>query len=363
MISILDRYLMKQLLLNILLVSLVVMGLLFVFDFIEIARISASRNIGLDKILLMSLNKTPVHIQKVFGFLVMLSAMITVMKLSKQSELIAMRAAGFSVYKLLTPMLIVGFLVGVIFTSAINPITARLVTHYQKMEAIYLKGNPSLLSVSKTGLWMKQIDSRGVESIIHALRINKIDQQLHEVTFYFINDDTGFVKRIDAEYAVLQPNEWSLHNANITSEDSMNQKHELVKIETPITFERIQESLIPPESLSFWQLSSFINVAESSGLSVMKHKLYFYKLLIAPIFFLSMILLGTSFSLTHHRMGKINMMICGALASGFIIYFLSDIIMAFAISGTVPIWLSTIAPSAFAFGIGALLILQTEEIA
>jgi lipopolysaccharide export system permease protein len=94
----------------------------------------------------------------------------------------------------------------------------------------------------------------------------------------------------------------------------------------------------------------------------MKHKIYFYKLLVMPLFFASMILLGTSFSLGHNRGGKMNMMLVYALACGFLIYFFSDIITAFAISGTIPAWLSTIAPSLMALGIGLSIIIQTEEV-
>jgi lipopolysaccharide export system permease protein len=361
MFSILDKYLIKQYLLYLLLIFAIVAGLLFIFDFIELTRITTSKNVPINKVLIMSAQKNPMHVQKIFGFLVLLASMLTYMRMSKSNELTIFKAAGLSVYQYLIPVIICGFILGTIYALAINPLTSGLVSNYLRNEANYLKGNPSLLAISKTGLWIKQVDAGGVESIIHAFRIGKNHKRLHEVTFYFLDKDKSFVKRIDADTADFEGNAWKISKAQQTSENKLNDPVIDIIIPTNITFEQIQESLVPPESLSFWKLPTFISIAENSGLSVTKHKLYFYRLLISPIFFISMVILGAAFSMSPPRFGKGNRMLVTVLMIGFFIYFFSDLIFAFASAGNIPIWLGASSPTIISLAIGILIILHYEE--
>ncbi len=335
---------------------------LFIFDFIELTRITTSKNVPMDKVFIMSLQKNPMHLQKVFGFLILIASMLTYIRLSKSSELVILKASGLSVYQYLISVVLCTLVVGVAYVSAVNPATSILTAKYMKNEASYLKGNPSLLAVSKTGLWVKQSNDNGEESIIHALRIGKEQRQLHEVTFYFLDSNKNFIKRLDADIAKFSDGIWQVYNARQTSEDFLNEDVGYVEIRTNITFEQIQESLISPESLSFWKLPNFISIAENSGLSAAKHKLYFYRLLISPIFFVAMILLGAAFFMMPSRLSKGNIMIISPLMIGFFIYFFSDLIFAFAASGEIPIWLGAISPTLLSLVISVLLLLHFEEI-
>ncbi len=362
MFSILDKYLIRQYLFYLLIIVAIVASLLFIFDFIELTRITASKNVAIGKVLIMSAQKNPMHLQKVLGFLVLLASMLTYMRMSKNNEITIFKSIGLSVYQYLIPIISCALVLGILYALVLNPLTSGLISKYLKNEASHLKGSPSLLAISKTGLWIKQIDNNGVESIIHALRIGQNNKRLHEVTFYFIDENKSFVKRIDAEAAEFEVGEWKLINAQQTSENSLNEIVKDVIIPTNITFEQIQESLVPPESLSFWKLPTFIAIAENSGLSVTKHKLYFYRLMMSPIFFISMVILGAAFSMSPPRFGKGNSMLVLALLVGFLIYFFSDLIFAFAAAGDIPIWLGSAAPSLIALVIGILVILHFEEV-
>jgi lipopolysaccharide export system permease protein len=336
---------------------------LFIFDFIELTRITTSRNVSMDKVFIMSLQKTPMHLQKVFGFLVLIASILMYMKLSKNNELVILKASGLSVYQYLISTVLCTLVVGIVYVTAINPITSILTAKYKKNEANYLKGNPNnLLAVSKTGLWVKQINENGEESIIHSLRIGKEHKQLHEVTFYFLDEDKNFIKRVDADIAKFSNGIWQIDNAKQTSEGSINEDIGYLEIRTNITFDQIQESLITPESLSFWKLPNFITIAESSGLSAAKHKLYFYRLLISPVFFVAMILLGAAFFMMPPRLSKGNIMIISPLMIGFFIYFFSDLIFAFAASGEIPIWLGALSPTLLSLVMAVLLLLHFEEV-
>ncbi len=360
--SILDKYLIKQYLFYLLVIFAIITALLLTFDFIELTRITASKNVEISKIFLMAAQKNPVHVQKIFGFLMLLASILTYMRFTKNNELVIFKGSGLSVYQYLIPVVVCGFIIGIIYAGIANPLTSMMVSKYLKNEAMHLKGNPSLLAISKTGLWVKQIDNSEVESIIHALRVGQSNKSLYEVTFYFLDNNKNFIKRIDASVAQFRVGKWILQDARVTSENTINESLGSIEVPTNITFEQIQESLVPPESLSFWKLPTFIAIAENSGLSVAKHKLYFYRLLISPIFFVAMIILGAAFSMTSPRFGRSNIMMITALMTGFFIYFFSDLIFAFAVAGDVPIWLGVLLPTILSLFIGIGIILHFEEI-
>ncbi len=224
----------------------------------------------------MSLQKVPMHMQKILGFIFFIAAIILYNRLSKNSEVTIFKAAGLSTYQFVAPVAIFAFALGVFYITAINPLIATMVNNYMRLEAVHLRGNPSLLSVSKTVLWIKQTSDNKEENIIHALRIGGENKKLHEATFYFIGSN-GFYKRIDADIAEFKNNAWYLQNARLTTKRTLNERlPQNYRLSTNLTFAQIQESMTAPESLSFWSLQSYITLAENSGLSIMKHKLHFY---------------------------------------------------------------------------------------
>lgn len=361
---ILQKYLVKKYLFYLVVILLVISSVLFVFDFIELTRVTISKNVSLLTLITLAAQKNPMHIQKVFGFIILIAAMLTYMQLSKNSELIIFKAAGLSTYQFVAPLVVTAVIIGIIHLSIINPLTTVLTVRYLKNESIYLKGNPNTLALSKTGLWIKQVSNQrhdASQNLIHAMRIEPNKKLLHEVTFYFFDRDKGFIERIDADSAEFAQGHWLLKNSRHTQEGQVNKVVDNIKIPTQLTFLQIQKSLVLPEGLSVWKLPDFINLAESSGLPTSKYKLYFYRLLVIPLFFAAMTLLGASFSMNIERFNKGNIMMVLVLMIGFFIYFFSDLIFAFGVAGSIPIWLATIAPSMITMFIGISIITYLEE--
>lgn len=362
MYSIINRYIFLSFLKHLLTIIFLVTFILIVFDFIELARVSANKSISILKVFEMSVYKVPIHVQKIFGFLILISSVITYSKLNKGSELIVMKASGISIWQVAFPSIVAAFFVGCFFTAVLNPIASSWIKKYEKMEASYLKGHASLLSISKTGLWIKQQNEDNTETIIHALRIVSSSHELMDVTFYFRDENGAFLSRLDAESAKLSDGEWILKNVIESSEESLNVSYAERNVPTDLTFTQIQENMVMPETISFWKLSSFISVAENSGLSVIKHKLYLYKLFIAPMFFVAAVLLGMSFSISNARYKKMNVAYFICFATGFAIYFTSDILTALAASGAIDSIVASLVPTVVMTGVGAIILLHFEEI-
>jgi lipopolysaccharide export system permease protein len=359
--TILDRYLAKRYLAMLGVVFLAVAAVLFIFDFIELTRIGAAKGVAMEIVLFMTLQKVPLHMQKIAGFLVMIAAMLTLMKAARDNEIIIMRVMGISTVRSVFSISCVSLVLGVVYMSVFNPMAAALIEVYERNEARYLKGSPSVIALSKNGIWLKNEQEDG-HIIMHAMRLVSATQTLHDVVFYYFDSDAEFTRRYDAPTAVYSGRVWQLSDAILNERNAVNQEVGDVTIPAHFSFLQIQENLTLPDSLSFWKLPHFISVAEEYGLSVKKHKLHFYKLLMAPIFFLALALIGAVFAKRFVRFHSLYRNIFYCLGLGFVLYFVSDMMAAFAIAGELDVVVGALAPVIISLLVASALFLQEKVV-
>ena len=118
--------------------------------------------------------------QKMLPFAILLGGVFTFVRLSRTRELVATRAAGVSAWDFLLPPLTVAVLIGVLTVTVFTPMSARMFSEFAGLEARYVKGEDSQLSVSMNGLWLRQGDAHQ-QSVIHALRVAQQGEHLEDV--------------------------------------------------------------------------------------------------------------------------------------------------------------------------------------
>jgi lipopolysaccharide export system permease protein len=74
-----------------------------------------------------------------------------------------------------------------------------------------------------------------------------------------------------------------------------------------------------------------------------------------------MVLVAATFSLRMQRRGGTIPMIVGGVASGFLLYVLSDIVFALGISAKVPVVLAAWTPTGISLIFGASMLLHLED--
>ena len=135
--SIFGRYLMKKLLFTFLGVLLTALGIIFIFEMIELLRrASYMKDVSFLFLLELGLTKLPESVDMIFPFIMMIAAMMTFWHVSKTNEFVIIRAAGVSIWEFLLPILTATFIIGVINITIFNPIATRM---YDKYERLNLK--------------------------------------------------------------------------------------------------------------------------------------------------------------------------------------------------------------------------------
>lgn len=336
-------------------------AMVFILDFIELMRRAAShQDVTIGLLLNMAMLKLPFMIEKLIPFAVLFGAMHTYWRLTRFHELVVARSAGVSVWQFLVPAVVVAAAVGTFTIMAFNPLASIMLGRYDQLEGRYILGRTSLLAVSSSGLWLRQSDANG-QMVLHASRMLQGQMELKDVIVFSFDTANRFVGRMDADEAKLADGAWVLSNVLVTGPGEPAQTKPEVRLKTDWTAEKIQDSFAAPETLSFWQLPSFINVLTAAGFSATRHRLHWQTLLALPVLLGALVLIGASFSLRPSRQGGVAMLVVAGVGFGFLLFFLSDVVQALGMSATIPVVLAAWTPATFAGMVGGAVLLHLED--
>lgn len=354
------RYLAVQFLVGVALIYAIFLMLAFSIDIVELLNRTASHNVPTSTAIGMAVLQLPNLGQKMLPFAILLGGVFTFVRLSRSRELVATRAAGVSAWDFLLPPLTVAVFIGVFTVTVFTPISAKMFSQFAGLEARYVKGEESRLSVSMNGLWLRQGDAYQ-QSVIHALRVAQQGEHLEEVMVLLYGANDRFTGRIDAKSADLQENFWILNDAWVSDLRGVPVHHKQYRLATTLTPEQIVESSTAPDALSFWDLPGYIRAAKSAGFSASRYELYLYTLYALPALFAAMVFMAASFSLKLGREAGMAKVILFSAACGFGVYFFQNLTFVLGRSGAVPILLAATAPALASILIGMTLIFSHED--
>lgn len=335
--------------------------LILVADLLELMRRAAIRtDVPFSVVVEMALLKLPHTAQELLPFAILFSSMMAFWRLTRSNELVVARAVGVSVWQFMLPAIAVAVVIGAFKILVFNSIAAATFTRYEVLEAKMLRGQMDLLTVSNSGLWLRQTTDTGT-AIIHASHVSTNLKVLDTVLVLMYRPDNSFEARVDSPHAELKDGFWHLDDARRAESGQPSQEIGGLDLPTDFTVEKIQESFARPETMNFWALPSFIELMQKAGFSAIRHRLYFQSQLAVPLLLSAMILIGATFSLRPARRGGVGRMIAGGIAAGFILYFLSDLVYALGLSTRVPIVLAAWAPAIVSTLLGLALLLHLED--
>jgi len=170
-----------------------------------------------------------------------------------------------------------------------------------------------------------------------------------------------FSSRIDAKTAVLKKGYWELRDVSLFSPETGTTKLAVYRLKSDLTLNKIQESFSSPETISFWELPRFIRDLEAAGFSALNHKLRLYSLTAEPLLFGAMVLIAAVFSLRHNRRTSAFFAIGGGIITGFLLFFVSKLVLNFGGSGSLPVLLAAWIPAGASTMLGLTALLHLED--
>lgn len=357
----LTRYIGRQFAFWFFSVFLTFAAIILLFDTIELMRRAATKPDATFAIVFkMALFKLPNMSQLLVPFAMLFGSMLAFWRLTRSNELVVARAAGVSVWQFLIPPIMVALILGGFKVGIYNPFASAMLTRYDQLESTYLRGQPSTLAVSGAGLWLREVKPQG-QTIVHAIRVAPTRNGLDDVIFFQFEGRDRFIGRIDAASAELLPGHWDVTHAWLTGPEKAPQLVEKLTLPTDLTWEKIEDSFAPPESLSIWDLPGFISALEAAGFSAVRHRLHFQAQLAGPLLLCAMVLIAATFSLRPNRRGGTGYLVLAGVTAGFVLYVATDLVSALGLSARIPVLLAAWSPAGICTLLGIATLLHLED--
>ncbi len=360
------RYLARDFAMNCLALIGILLGVIYIFDIVELLRRAAKVDaVPFESLLALAALKLPEAGQAMLPFAVMFAAIHTCWRLTKTHEIVVMRAAGLSAWQFLAPLLTVGMAFGLLATAAINPISAVMLDRYDQREAEVLQTDASRFTIARTGIWLRQplaAESQGKSgyALVRAESFDEAEWRLTNVTVFSFDSDDQFIERLESRVAYLRDGYWEFRDAHQHRPDGAS-RFAVKHLATNLTASKIEETFSAPETVSFWHIPEYIGIMEETGFPTVRLQIHFQKLLAAPLLFAALILLAATFSLRPPRFGGTGLLIGLGVLAGFFIFFLESMLQAFGLSQKIPVFMAAWTPALLALLLGVTALLHTED--
>lgn len=358
----LHRYFAARFVNAVLAIFIGVFALVAMVDYVELVRRMAdTENVSGWMIAKASFFRVPQITERLMPFCVLLAGMVTFLNLSRRLELVIARAAGMSAWQFIMPALVAAWVAGVLATTIYNPVSAFLQEQSKLLQA-EMSGEDlgGLRKNTGSRLWVRQRSSEG-QSIVSALTSREQGIVLGGITAFTFDNDGNFQERIEAKSATLELGNWRLEDAHVYVTGSPSTFHQTYLLATNLTPAQVRESFATPETVPFWSLPEYIDLADAAGLGATAYRVQYQKLLALPFLFVSMVLLAAAVSLRFFRFGGVQKMVLGGVVAGFFLYVLSKFLEDFSKAGLLNPVASAWLPVLLGGLVGVVTLLHQED--
>lgn len=359
-------YIARRFFATFLVVLAIFFGVMLLIDVIDQLRQLTGPDAGVASALRLAALNVPESLYRILPLITVLASVALFMNLARTSELVIIRASGRSGLRFLVAPLLVSLICGMVAVTVFNPLVAATTNRYEIARAQLTGSGDSRLSISSTGLWLRQGSALG-QTVIQAARANAFGTELTDVTFLIYGPDGQPDMRIEAATAQLEPGAWVLGGAMrwpLSAANPASAAEELpdgTRIDSDLTAEGIRDSFGTPSEIAFWALPAYIDGLDRAGFSSLAHRVWFQMELAQPLLLAAMVLIAAGFTMRPARFGRTGLLVLLAILSGFVIFFLRNFAQVLGANGEIPVALAAWTPPVAAFMMALGLLLHVED--
>ena len=304
------------------------------------------------------LYQTPQYLYYVIPLSVLLAALVTVALLTKNSEIVVMKACGISVYRLAVPMLVGAVLAGAALVTLEQTVLGEANRRAEQIKHVMRGGSPETFDVLNRR-WVMGRDG----TIYHYNYFDPRSRRLGSLSMYkFAGDLSRLTSRTFAAQATfVDDSTWRTehgwtrdfdeHGEPTTFTAFTDQRRAL----EPVSYFTTQSP--DPEFMSYTQLRAYTERLQASGLDVVKQKVALWRKVSFPFVTIIMTLLAVPFAVTIGRSGAMAG-IAAAIAIAIVYWTTISVFAAMGAGGVIAPPLAAWAPNLL-FGAGAAYLLLT----
>lgn len=334
----LSRYLALQMLAGLALSFAVIATIILLVDFVEQTRAIGTRvDVPATQLFVLTLMRAPLLIEQTLPFIFLFGVLTALFRLNRRSELIVMRASGYSAWRIVAPAVWIALLGGILGATVLNPIGSALNARYEAREASLTRTRSQ--AVQSNPIWLRELTADGYV-IIAASNVEGDASAISQPRFlYYRLEGAGtpvFDRRIDAERAVLRGGFWGLENAVESAPGQEPEQLAALSLPTGIERQALFERSRSPRTIAFWDLPGVIVAARDAGLTTHRFELRWHSLLSLPLTLIAVSLLAAAATLRLYRLGGAASFALAGGGAGFLVYFVQELLASFGSSASLP---------------------------
>lgn len=304
----------------------------------------------------------PEIIHKMLPVASVVGLVLTISALNKGSELIALFAAGLSLFRISRCIFISLFIIGIIDYVSSD----RLLPMFTKQKNFtfynFIEQKPSKFQTIKTDkIWY-----RSKNTIFNIKTLNAEGNLAQGLTLYFFDEGWNLKQLLTAESVVLEGSKWLLKNGSISvfSSDSSFPLNDQFEQKTIVMAEDAQDLRSTGQTsdlLSHNELSRYISKNKEAGLDTVKYEVDYFSKLSFALAGLVMSLLALPFCVGQARgggMAKNAGIVLGLVVAYWIAY---SSMQTLGYHGTLPPFMAAWGANFVMTGFGVFFLLRLKK--
>lgn len=232
---------------------------------------------------------------------VLLATLLTLGILSRNSELIAVRAAGLSLYSIAIPILSVAFFISIISFVCNESLIFLANQRLAYVREVKIKKKPAKAVFKQNKVWLRGKDN----TIINIDLLNPEGGELYGVTLYRFDDGFNLIERVDSKEARWTGSQWLFLDGKIRSfsPDGRIGERDFDAIyyklsEDPRDFRKVEKK---SEEMNIFELYNYIKRLKVAGYKALRHVVDMHSKVSYAFMSFIMALFGVPFSFRGGR--------------------------------------------------------------
>ena len=363
--TLLDIYIAKQYLRILTMTTIGMLGLFYISTFIDMSDKLFKGQTSIGMIVEFLFWSTPEFLSYIIALAVLLSALVTVGLLTKNSELIVMRACGISLYRTALPMVAFALAGSVMLFGMEERVLATANQRADRLKHIIRTGQPQTFGVLNRK-WIVGNDGQ----VYHYQYYDPRKRELNSLSVFEFDPQTHALKsRMFVNRATYDPDrepqgeipKWALDRGWKREFDPKTQANPFTAFDhVGARFEAADYFVTEarePELMNFGQLRRYITELKASGYNVLDHEVGLHRKIAFPFVTLVMTLIAVPFAVTTGRRGAMYGIGVGIVLA-LVYWTMISIFAAFGQGGLIDPALAAWAPNLI-FGAAAVYLLLT----
>jgi LPS export ABC transporter permease LptG/LPS export ABC transporter permease LptF len=359
--NLLDRYVARQYLRILGMTIIAMLGLFYISTFLDLSDKWFKGQTTFGQILAFLWWSTPQFMAYIIALAVLLAALVTIGVLTKNSELIVMRACGVSLYRTAAPMVAFALVASAMLFGMEERVLSFANRRADQLKHLIRGGSAQTFDV----LNRKWIVGRGGE-VYHYQFFNPRTRELNGLSLLEFDPQThALTRRVYAQRAVYRPDasgpRWMLTGGwarNLAGKAAAPSFEPFTESKMGLeTADYFVTEVPEPRRMTYPQLSQYIGELRQSGYDVLEHEVELYRKIAFPFVTLVMTFIAVPFAVTTGRRGAMYGVGVGIVLA-LVYWTMISVFAAFGAGGLISPLLAAWAPNLL-FGAAAVCLLLT----